>query len=268
MLLGEGKRGIGEPCWSHAQCYRGQANSHCLGLICMCDTGFHNYEGKCSRNIWEDLGLHYWELMIVAFVLTIVALMMFIGTVYFIISKIARFRQTSPEEQIPPEESFDKRASVKGVSSASGKTARAFETQLVDRGMVESQLVKEEDLLRPEQDIRQTAAYLEPSKFILPLSFRHNSDSDYSRSDLYSRSSWSSASSTSSGSSGGWVGARWPGVGRAWAGTAGAGGNPEDEWYHPRRNHARRTGTYSPTGTARLPLLLRASTLSESDESP
>ncbi|XP_064079708.1 uncharacterized protein LOC135196861 [Macrobrachium nipponense] len=149
MLLGQGVRKLGEACWTHAQCFRSQPHAHCKGLVCTCDSGFHDTDGKCTKHMWEDLGLVPWEIIVFSLVFTISAFAIFVGCVYFVISKVVRFARTRPAETLIPNKSFkgDPRELKKQNSVVEGRMAirvpKICETKLTEDSTVESQLVDE-----------------------------------------------------------------------------------------------------------------------------
>ncbi|KAK7082315.1 hypothetical protein SK128_003100 [Halocaridina rubra] len=258
MRLGDGTRKVGEPCWSHVECTRSQSNTHCHALVCVCDSGFHNHEGNCSRNIWEDLGLTQWELIIVAFVLTLVGFAIFVCCVYFVISKLLRFRKTAPAENLSPsgskkEESVNTKKEDSLENSL--KNIRDYETRVMDNSTIESQLVEESETFRDDRFSR-SLQISEPVRFIRPLEYRSSDSDTWLSSRRSSTSQYSTRLSDRSGH-------RRPV--RAWSATPSH--DDSDDWFQPNRSHHRLVGLHSHAGTSRLPLL-RGSTFSESDESP
>ncbi|XP_042220900.1 uncharacterized protein LOC121865480 isoform X5 [Homarus americanus] len=233
MQLGEGARQVGQPCWSHAQCRRSQEHSHCTDLICTCNSGFHNHGGRCSRNFWEDLGLQQWELLLVALVITLVFLAIFMGCMYFFVSKLARrYRQTIPADGLVPS-SFQgsvPSSKINSIADGSLKSIRVLETQLVGGAMVESQMVE-----------RKTLTDYQPMKM---MNGRMSGQSTSSLSRKSSNISWSS---------------------RGWESLT---TDTESELYNSNRRQFRAASARRDAGKTYRPLLLRTSTFSESDESP
>ncbi|XP_066964495.1 uncharacterized protein [Macrobrachium rosenbergii] len=280
MLLGQGVRKLGEACWTHAQCFRSQPHAHCKGLVCTCDSGFHNTDGKCTRHMWEDLGLVPWEIIVFSLVFTVSAFAIFVGCVYFVVSKLVRFARTRPAETLIPNKSFkgDPRG-LKAQNSVmerrpSARLPKIYETKLTEDSTVESQLVDEtairfSDTLdlgnnlsdtnhRDSISTTSTSFMFEPARFITPLDYRSSDSADTRQSSRRSSSTQSAMSQPRC--------FRTQRLMRAWS-TA-TSHDDSDDWFQPNRNHLRMAGPNSPGGATRLPLLLRASTFSESDESP
>ncbi|XP_068237935.1 uncharacterized protein [Palaemon carinicauda] len=278
MLLGQGVRKLGEACWSHAQCFRSQPHAHCKGLVCTCDSGYHDNNGKCMKHHWEDLGLVPWEIIVFSLVFTIAAFGIFVGCVYFVISKVVRFAKTRPAETLAPTASFKdckgmtkKQSSVETRESSIG--SKFYETKLMEDNTMESQLVDEtvirfSDFSSPSNNQSQTSRsdsfsttstfILEPTRFITPLDYRSGDSAETRQSSRRSSSTQSAMSQPRC--------FRPHRFTRAWSTTTSH--DDSDDWFQPNRSHLRTAGSNSPAGTSRLPLLLRASTFSESDESP
>ncbi|XP_042220897.1 uncharacterized protein LOC121865480 isoform X2 [Homarus americanus] len=271
MQLGEGARQVGQPCWSHAQCRRSQEHSHCTDLICTCNSGFHNHGGRCSRNFWEDLGLQQWELLLVALVITLVFLAIFMGCMYFFVSKLARrYRQTIPADGLVPS-SFQgsvPSSKINSIADGSLKSIRVLETQLVGGAMVESQMV-ERKTLTGQQGSRElvldvdklwpASLTLPATQFILPLDYQHNTTDYQPMKMMNGRMSGQSTSSLSRKSSNiSWSSRGWESLTT----------DTESELYNSNRRQFRAASARRDAGKTYRPLLLRTSTFSESDESP
>ncbi|KAK8740538.1 hypothetical protein OTU49_002959 [Cherax quadricarinatus] len=230
MQLGEGSRQVGQPCWSHVQCLRSQQHSHCTALVCTCDSGFQQYGERCTRNL---LGLQQWEMLLIALFVTLLFLAVFLGCIYFLVSRLARrYRQTLPAGELVPGSFQDSSPSSKrgSIEDTSIKSIRIAETQLVT-GAMESKMVEQMAL------------------------------TDFQTMKM--GSSLGSAADTSSLS-----GQSSSGGSRSSRGWQSISTEQELDNYIPSWRYYRVPTASRSAGRVYRPLLLKTSTFSESDESP
>ncbi|XP_069188563.1 uncharacterized protein [Procambarus clarkii] len=232
MKLGEGARRVGQPCWSHEQCRLSQENSHCTSLVCTCDSGFHQHGHRCTRNLWEDLGLHQWELMLIAFSITLVLLAVFLGCIYCLISRLARYRLTVPAGELVPSNFQDGEPTCKrgSIKKNTVKSIRVLETQLLNETTVKSQMVEQIALT----DFQ-------------PMKMENGSLSGANTSSMSRQNS----------SGGSWSSRGWESLST----------EPETDSYFPSWRQYRVPVASRNAGRGYRPLLLKTSTFSESDES-
>ncbi|XP_069188560.1 uncharacterized protein [Procambarus clarkii] len=270
MKLGEGARRVGQPCWSHEQCRLSQENSHCTSLVCTCDSGFHQHGHRCTRNLWEDLGLHQWELMLIAFSITLVLLAVFLGCIYCLISRLARYRLTVPAGELVPSNFQDGEPTCKrgSIKKNTVKSIRVLETQLLNETTVKSQMV-EQIALTGQQEGRElvldadklwpASLTLPATQFILPLEYQHKTtDFQPMKMENGSLSGANTSSMSRQNSSGGsWSSRGWESLST----------EPETDSYFPSWRQYRVPVASRNAGRGYRPLLLKTSTFSESDES-
>ncbi|XP_050701666.1 uncharacterized protein LOC126987988 isoform X2 [Eriocheir sinensis] len=165
MALGEGSRKVGEPCWSHAQCKRSEKNSYCSHLVCVCDSEFHDHDGQCSRNYWEDLGLQNWQLLTISLVIMLFFLAVFVGCLYYVFLRIVRkYRRTRPSGDPPPTNSFQVIGGSKKNSLAEDSAAQDVKKVEMRQSMrrkslrierTRSQLLREREIMEREREEQQ-----------------------------------------------------------------------------------------------------------------
>ncbi|KAK8740539.1 hypothetical protein OTU49_002959 [Cherax quadricarinatus] len=210
-------------------------------------------------------------MLLIALFVTLLFLAVFLGCIYFLVSRLARrYRQTLPAGELVPGSFQDSSPSSKrgSIEDTSIKSIRIAETQLVT-GAMESKMVEQmaltgqlegRELVLDAERLWPASPTLPATQFILPLQYQHNTI-DFQTMKM--GSSLGSAADTSSLS-----GQSSSGGSRSSRGWQSISTEQELDNYIPSWRYYRVPTASRSAGRVYRPLLLKTSTFSESDESP